>query len=126
MALKDGKVSRKEENWAAKLAEIKAKLEEGEMKEYYEVVKVNFDQKLKMVTDQLPEDTETSKKLLLQKLNELMDILDKSQDKKFVTELKNSLRAYAKRVESTTENWSEVLALFADPMLGANDPTETP
>ncbi len=125
-ALADGKISNKEEKWAAKLTEIKSKLEHNKIKEFYEIAMENFDEKLKRVVESLPEDTQEAKQFLREKLNEIYITINQIKDIDFVSDLKESLIIYAKRVASTTENWGETLALFANPMLGAEDAEVAP
>src|SRR5690606_37819522 len=94
----------------------------GKLKEYYTVALTNFDEKFDSAKHNLAEDKEQALQQLREKLREINDEINAQDDIAFSRQLRESLYSYAKRVKSNTEDWGRTIALFADPMLGADDP----
>ena len=73
----DGKIDRKEKEWAAKIAGIRTYTGEEEMQEFYKDVTHDLDEKIEVLIDELPGGVEERTQQIASRLSQLNEILPK-------------------------------------------------
>jgi hypothetical protein len=97
----DGHVDRKEIKKAIHHTEVNAAKAKSTVVEYFKLVEVDFEDKLKIVMQSLPVDVNNRNRLIVEELTSLNSILPKLQSK-FSTEFYSRMRDLAHEVASSS------------------------
>lgn len=93
----DDEISKRELNEAVSLTRTKQKNARKELLTYYNIVSPQFEENLKRILKNYPEDPEVRSKIVLEELERLNDILVK-MDQQWANQFVESMRDIAKKV----------------------------
>lgn len=93
----DDNIDKTEIREAVSIAKLKQKKARVDLIEYYKEIANDFEDKLKMMIDQFPKNSETRNPIIIAELEQLNSILPKL-NKTFATEFYASIKDFAKKV----------------------------
>ena len=97
----DGKIDQDEKEWAQKITEIRSYSLSGDLNNFYQEVGKNLSEELDSLIEELPDDSETRNKILIDRLKTINPIL-KSWKDELAEELYKSYKSFAKHVAKSS------------------------
>lgn len=110
IAAADGKVDSTETGWASKLADIRSYSNEEALQGYYEEISKDFDQKVRMMVKELPDNTKEAIPGFVAQLEQFNQILPKMPHD-IAGVLLKSMKSFAKHIARASGGFLKIASI---------------